>query len=192
MGGKHPKSIVTDQDKAMKVAIAQVLPNTGHRNCFFHIKYKCYNKNGRCFASKKGLREQFEDVVNVSLTKEEFEFLWKKMIKDHDLQNNKYFSKMWENRKWFIPIYFKDDFFPFIQSTGRSEGVNARVKENVGPTYSVICFLKEYQQLIDILNIKEETEDNQSNEKRPKELLYGYNIERQAIELYNRNFFKKF
>lgn len=35
-------------------------------------------------------------------------------------------------------------------------------------------------------------EDNKSKEKRPKELMYGYNIERQAMELYNRNIFKKF
>jgi len=44
-GGKHPKSIITDQDKAMAAAIKEERPNTRHRNCFFHIKYKCYNKN---------------------------------------------------------------------------------------------------------------------------------------------------
>lgn len=38
----------------------------------------------------------------------------------------------------------------------------------------------------------EETEDTQSKEKIPNELLYGYNIERQAMDIYNRRIFKKF
>jgi hypothetical protein len=113
------------------------------------------------------------------------------MIEDKELQNNKYFTNMWETRERFIPVYFKDDFFPFLQSTGRSEGTNARVKQNVGPTYNIISFLKEFQRMVDATNIKEDTEDNQSKEKRPKDLMYGYNIERQATELYNRNIFKK-
>ena len=76
MGGKHPKSIITDQDKAMKSAIEKVFPESRHRNCFFHIKSKCYNKNLRCFAANKGLPEIFEDTVNFSVTEEEFEMLW--------------------------------------------------------------------------------------------------------------------
>jgi len=192
MGGKHPKSIITDQDKAMRAAIKEVMPNTRHRNCFFHIKYKCYNKNGRCFAAKEGLQEEFEDIINYSLTTHEFEHLWQKMIADKELQNNKYFTKMWENRERFIPVYFKDDFFPFIQSTGRSEGTNARVKENVSQTCSIISFLREFQRIVDGINIKEDIADNQSREKRPKELMYGYNVEKQAMDLYNKNIFRKF
>lgn len=195
MGGKHPKSIITDQDKAnkvMKAAIAEVFPNTRHRNYFFHVKYKCYNKNGRCFATKKGLMEEFEDIVNNSVTKQEFEVLWQKMIEEHQLQENKFFALMWETRERFIPVYFKEDFFPFLQSTGRSEGTNARLKENVGPTYSIINFLREFKRMVDTTNIREHLEDNISKQKRPKELIYGYNIERQAMELYNRNIFKKF
>jgi hypothetical protein len=54
------------------------------------------------------------------------------MIKERGLENNKYLTKMWETRKIFVPVYYKNDFFPFIQSTSRSEATNARFKENVG------------------------------------------------------------
>ena len=99
MGGNHPKTIITDQDKAMKAAIEEVLPNTRHRNCLFHIKTKCYSKNIKIFAAKEGLYEEFEDIVNNCVTEEEFEYLWGKMIEERELQNNKYFTKMWETRK---------------------------------------------------------------------------------------------
>nr|XP_034570788.1 uncharacterized protein LOC117835539 [Setaria viridis] len=147
-------------------------PQIVHRNCFFHIKYKCYNKNGVQFAKKKGLVQEFEDIVNNSLTKQEFEFLWQKMIKDYGLQDNKYFNKIWEDRANFIPVWFKDNLYPFLQSTGRSEGSNARLKENLGPTYSIISFLKEFQRMVDATNIREDVEDKHSKEKRPKQLMF--------------------
>jgi hypothetical protein len=52
MGGKNPKTIITDQDEAMKATIKLVFTNIIHRNCFFHIKYKCYNKNGVVFCKQ--------------------------------------------------------------------------------------------------------------------------------------------
>ena len=192
MGGKHPKTIITDQDQAMRVAIEAIMPQTIHRNCLFHIKSKCYNKNGKCFAVNKGLVETFEDIVNNSMTEEEFEHLWQKMIADYKLEENKYFKKMWETRNKFIPVYFKENFYPFLQSTGRSEQTNARIKDNVGPTYNILSFMKEYQRIIDRIKIMESTEDNQSKQKRPKELQTGYKIELQAVERYNRNIFLKF
>jgi hypothetical protein len=138
------------------------------------------------------MAEDFEDIVNYSLTVHEFERDWKKMVEDYHLENNKYFNKMWETRARFIPVYFKNDFFPFLQSTGRSEGTNSRFKDNVASTYSVISFLGEYQRIVEQVNVSEEYEDNESNRKRPKELMFGYTIERQAQEAYNRNIFKKF
>ena len=192
MGGKHPQTIITDQDMAMKSAIEQVFINTKHRNCLFHIKTKCYNKNIKVFAANEGLYEEFEDVVNNCLTEEEFERLWKRMIEERNLQGNHYFNRMWEMRKRFIPLYYKNDFFPFIQTTSRSEATNARFKDNVGPTYSILSFLKEYNRIVDSINQTERLEDNYSNQKRSKEFIFGYRLEQQAQQLYNRNIFKKF
>ena len=92
------------------------------------------------------------------------------MIAEYKLEKNKYFNKMWETRKRFIPVYFKNDFFPLIQSTGRSEGTNARFKDNVGPTYSIVSFLREYQRIVDTIKNKEEIEDNFNKQKMPKEI----------------------
>jgi hypothetical protein len=177
MGGKHPATIITDQDSAMKAAIEQMFPNTIHRNCLFHIKTKCYNKNLKCFASNKGLPEEFEDIVGNSLTIEEFETLWIKMIADYKLENNKYFSKMWEMRERFIPVYFKNNFYPFLKSTARSESTNARIKRNVGPIYSITSFLREYQRILDTINVAEDIEDNANKQKTPKILEFSYSIE---------------
>ena len=72
---------------------------------------------------------------------------------------------MWETRERFTVVYYKHDFFPFIQTTSRSEATNARFKDNVGPTYSIISFLGEYQRIIDTIDKAENLEDHYSNQK---------------------------
>jgi len=68
MGGKHPQTIITDQDKAIKTTIEEVVTNTRHKNCLFHVKTKCYSKNVKVFIAKDGLDEEFEDIVNNCVT----------------------------------------------------------------------------------------------------------------------------
>jgi hypothetical protein len=188
MRGKHPVTIITDQDATMKAATEEMFSDTKHRNCLFHIKKKCCNKNLKCFASNEGLPEEFEDIIGNNLTIEEFESLWRKIISDYKLETHKYFNKMSEMRERFILVYFKIDFFPFLQSTGKSEGTNARFKDNVGPTYNITSFLKEYESILEAINIAEATEDNANMQKTSKHMEFGYIIELQAMEMYNRTY----
>ena len=90
------------------------------------------------------------------------------MVADYKLESNKYFNKMREMTERFVPVYFKNDFFPFLQSTTRSETTNARFKDNVGPTYSITSFLKEYERIVDAINIAKNREDNANKQKTPK------------------------
>jgi hypothetical protein len=99
------------------------------------------------------------------------------MISYYKLETNKYFNMMWEMREIFVLVYFKNDFFPFLQSTGRSEDTNARFKDNVGPTYNITGFLKEYDRIVQAINIAEAREDNANMQKTPKQIEFGYNIE---------------
>lgn len=64
----------------MKAAIAQVFPNANHRNYLFHIMKKVEEKLRRVLVAKPGLHKEFEDIVNNSITKEEFKTLWQNMI----------------------------------------------------------------------------------------------------------------
>ncbi|PNT75511.1 hypothetical protein BRADI_1g33801v3 [Brachypodium distachyon] len=124
MGGKMPQTIITDQDVAMKHAIPKVFKKTTHRNCLFHIKKKAEEKCARCFATKKMLHLEFNDVINRSQTEEEFESLWPAMLRKYNVEHIKYFQQMWEMRKQFVPVYFKKDFSP---SYTRQQGVRAQM-----------------------------------------------------------------
>ena len=44
MGGVAPHLIIIEEDASMKAAIAQILPNTAHRLCMWHIMEKVPEK----------------------------------------------------------------------------------------------------------------------------------------------------
>lgn len=194
MGGKPPQSIMTDQDQGMATAINTVYPKATHRCCLFHVKKKCDNKNGPTFATNEGLYEEMQDIIDNSLTVEEFETLWHKMIEDYNVSGVKFFDEMWKSRKKFVPVYFKTKFFPFIQTTARSEGTNALFKKGVGAQFSMTSFLREYQRILDTIHATEDELDHKVSNKKvePKKFLTKYYIERQAHELYNLSIFRKF
>uniref|UniRef100_A0A0A9FJK3 MULE transposase domain-containing protein n=1 Tax=Arundo donax TaxID=35708 RepID=A0A0A9FJK3_ARUDO len=104
MGGKAPKSIMTDQDGAMRSAIAQVFKHANHRNCVFHIKNKAELKCGRCFDTKEGLQKEFNGIIDNSLTINEFEIDWRAMIEKHEVQHIKYFEDIFRTRNRWVPV----------------------------------------------------------------------------------------
>jgi hypothetical protein len=131
MGGKAPKSIITDQDAAMRSAISLEFTEIVHRNCVFHIVSKAEMFLGTSLSKNEDFACDFYDIIYNSLTIEEFETLWNDMLDKHNVHHLKFLKVMYENRERFVPVYFKQNFFPFICSTSRSEGTNAIFKDNV-------------------------------------------------------------
>ena len=108
--------------------------------------------------------------------------------------HNDYFETLWKSRKRYVPAYFKKDFFPFLQTTARSEGTNSLFKKGVGAQFSMTSFLREYQRIMDSIHTKEnECDHNAIHMKVPHEkFITKYYIEMQAHDLYNISIFRKF
>jgi hypothetical protein len=83
------------------------------------------------------------------------------------------------------------NFFPFICSTSRSEGTNARFKDNVGPTRSLILFVKEYDRIMSTLNKVGNLKDKDKAQQVAL-LQSTYTFERQARNFYNTQIFYRF
>ncbi|KQK13529.2 hypothetical protein BRADI_1g10750v3, partial [Brachypodium distachyon] len=191
MHGKAPQNIITDQDWAMRASIAKVFPNTVHRNCRWHIMKKAQEKLGSFLGRRPELVAQFNEVVDYSLTPEEFEQSWAQMIAVHDVASNKHIAWLYNIRATWVPCYFKDCFFPFLQSTQHSEGFNAVLKRYVNPHNSILNFVQQYEKIHLKILVKEGGNDYRTDHVQVRPWS-SYPIERQALNVYTRDIYYRF
>lgn len=137
MDGVAPVNMITDQDPEMKAAIQQVFPMTVHRNCRWHIMKKVQDKIGNFMARRDRLRQDFNVCVDNVVSVEQFGHKWNQMISKHQVADNVHQQHLWGMRTCWVPVYYKDCFFPFLQTTAQSapsEGFNAVLKMLCQPT----------------------------------------------------------
>ena len=131
MDNEHPTNIMTDQDRAMATTIEQVFPNICHRCCKFHVFSNACSKLGRLSSSDEAFADVFYTCDNQPETDEEFEETWQHMLECFEVAENKHLKNMWQTRHMWDPTYFKNNFFPFTSTIGRSEGLNSYFKRMI-------------------------------------------------------------
>ncbi|XP_076946663.1 protein FAR1-RELATED SEQUENCE 5-like [Bidens hawaiensis] len=119
--GSAPKVVVTDQDAAIKKAIQDVLPNSRHRLCMWHIWEKVTGKVGPATPNVSKFKEKLAQIVwTDSITTNEFEEKWHSIL-------SKYGSTLVE-------------FFSHFESAIEAQRYEHRLNDHV-PRYTVPGFL---------------------------------------------------
>ncbi|XP_058732801.1 protein FAR-RED IMPAIRED RESPONSE 1-like [Vicia villosa] len=125
MGGKPPNAIITDQDKAMKVAIEEVFPNTRHRFCLWHILRKVPEKLSHVMRKNEDFTRDFNACIYKSRSIQQFEDKWKEMVEKFQLSEDGWIRSLYGERGHWVPVYMKDTFFGGLSTTQRSESINS-------------------------------------------------------------------
>ncbi|KAG6472117.1 hypothetical protein ZIOFF_069574 [Zingiber officinale] len=159
MLGRAPKAIITDQCRAMAIAIEEIFPNSHHRLCLWHIMKKLPAKLGG-HAQYKLIKKQLKNIVYNSLTIDECDANWMKMIEVFNLENNDWLKSLYEQRNRWIPVYVKDKFWAGMSTSQRSESMNAFFDEYVHSKTSLKQFVEQF--------------DNALKKKIEKEKKFGF------------------
>ncbi|XP_042380308.1 protein FAR1-RELATED SEQUENCE 6-like [Zingiber officinale] len=190
MLGRAPKAIITDQCRAMAIAIEEIFPNSHHRLCLWHIMKKLPAKLGG-HAQYKLIKKQLKNIVYNSLTIDECDANWMKMIEVFNLENNDWLKSLYEQRNRWIPVYVKDKFWAGMSTSQRSESMNAFFDEYVHSKTSLKQFVEQFDNALKKKIEKEKNLDFGSfNSMIP--VISGYPIERQFQSFYTNNLFKLF
>ncbi|XP_042962576.1 protein FAR1-RELATED SEQUENCE 5-like [Carya illinoinensis] len=99
MDGNAPKAIITDQDRAMKNAIAIVFPNSRHRFCLWHILKKIPEKLGSYGTYKTGMKSALMKCVYDSQCVDEFEKCWDQLLTTYNLGDNAWLQSLYVERE---------------------------------------------------------------------------------------------
>ncbi|KAE8805154.1 hypothetical protein D1007_18793 [Hordeum vulgare] len=118
--------------------IRDVFPTAVHKHYRWHIIKKAEETLGPFFVDHLESHKAFKLCVNHDLTMEVFERSWTDMIEKYQVQDNETLQSLWEKRMYWVPAYFMKCFYPFLQTTQRSEGFNAVLKHYVSPDNSLL------------------------------------------------------
>jgi transposase-like protein len=147
MGNQQPKTIFTDQDAAMAKAIGEVMPNTSHRLCLWHISKKVPSYLGPLNSNL-----QFQSVLTKCMqgcdSEEEFQSTWDDMINDYKLHDHKWLNDMYKIRHKWSTAYSKFVFSAGIKSSQRSESTNSVLGDIAGKTTSLTQFVVAFENMV--------------------------------------------
>jgi hypothetical protein len=131
----------------MEVALQQVMPDTTHRWCKWHVLRKAKESLGSHYTKRGDFQPEFHKVLNAMLTVEEFETAWCMLVEKYKLQNNTFMTQIYEVRhKWAKP-YFSGKFCARMTSTQRSESANHLLKGYIPPGCPMNLFVKQYMKI---------------------------------------------
>ncbi|PNT67084.1 hypothetical protein BRADI_3g20512v3, partial [Brachypodium distachyon] len=183
MGGKAPRTILTDQCRAMEVAIARVFPNTTHRWCKWHVLKMAKEKLGSVYSKYSNFKSEFHKLINYSITVVEFQSAWEELIEKYDLKEHHFLTPIYEFRHRWAEPYFSGVFCAKMTSTQRSESTNHMLKGYVPPGAPMHLFVKQYNKLI-ADRISKEDAENQGSRMGGVVLKTGWPIEKHAATIY--------
>ncbi|PWA78370.1 FRS (FAR1 Related Sequences) transcription factor family [Artemisia annua] len=186
MGGTEngPKVMITEYGKSFEASVNEVFPRSRHCFYLWSILEKVPEKNDKFF-------NKFNKCIYKSLTDEEFDMRWWKLIGVFELQENEWFHALYEDRKKWVPLYMKDTFLAGLSTAQRAESLNSFFDKYVHKKVSAKEFVKQYGTVLQNRYEEEAVADFDTCHKQPA-LKSPSPYEKQMSCVYTHAIFKKF
>ncbi|XP_043811191.1 protein FAR-RED IMPAIRED RESPONSE 1 isoform X2 [Manihot esculenta] len=191
VGGVAPKVILTDQDKSLEQAIAEVFPNSQHCFCLWHLLSKIPEKLSYVIRQHENFMSKLNKCIFKSWTDEQFEKRWWKMVENFNLRNDVWFQSLYEDRQKWMPLHMRDKFLAGMSTTQRSDSISSFLDKHLQRKTSLKEFLEHYKTIIQEKFEEEAKADFETWHKQPG-LKSPSPFGKQMAMLYTHTIFKKF
>ncbi|RDY11388.1 Protein FAR-RED ELONGATED HYPOCOTYL 3, partial [Mucuna pruriens] len=192
MGGCAPKVMLTDRDEALRKAVAEVVPESCHCFCLWHVLSKVPEKLGRVVHRNGEFMSRFNKCVLRSRTMEQFEKRWRKLVERFDLGEDSWLREIYEDRDRWIPAFMKGRVVLAGMSTVlRSEAMNCLFDKYVQRKTTLKEFLEQYKVVLRDKCDEEAKADFEMLHRQPV-LKSPSPFGKQMAELYTHVVFKNF
>ncbi|CAL0317570.1 unnamed protein product [Lupinus luteus] len=189
MNDRHPVSITTDQDRAIKIAVSQVLPQTRHCISKWHVLREGQEKLAHVCHMHPKFQVELYNCINLTETIEEFDSSWNSIINKYELRRNDWLQSLYNARAQWVPAYFRDSFFAAISP---NQGLDGSFFDGfVNQQTTLPMFFRQYELALESCLEKEIESDAETICTTPV-LKTPSPMEKQAADLYTRKIFSKF
>ncbi|XP_021736782.1 protein FAR1-RELATED SEQUENCE 8-like [Chenopodium quinoa] len=182
MGNKAPEAILTDQAPAMRKPLAEVMPNTRHRWCIWHILKKFPEKLGKC-ELYNDFKNPLKNVIYDSLTIDEFQTRWCEAMKLYKLEDNEWLQELFVERHMWVPAFMKEYFWAGMKTTQRVESINSFFDGFVDKHTKLCEFPEKYSQAMK-KRVSDETDADDRDSKYIRRLVSGFKVEKFFQKIY--------
>ncbi|CAN1177292.1 Protein FAR1-RELATED SEQUENCE 12 [Linum perenne] len=151
MKGKKPKTIFTDQDAAMAVAIREEMPDVFHGLWTFHRLQNARRNLGTSLFNQELVRRLLLMFYNVD-TETDFNCVWTHMIKDcfprYGSEGHSWCAYILHFRTQWSSAWVRMHYTAGMVSTKLMESCNAVVRGFLKPNMSVIDFFPHFERYV--------------------------------------------
>ncbi|KAK8918336.1 Protein FAR1-RELATED SEQUENCE 5 [Platanthera zijinensis] len=155
MSGKKPLTIFTDQDQAMTSALKNILPDTFHGLCTWHLSQNALNHLGYlCKQGSSFLRDLSACFYSYE-TVEELDEAWCKILIQYELEANTWMQKTWNLREKWAHVYMKWHFSGGMRSTQLSESFNAMIRRYLNKDHNLSEFFTHFDRVLENVRYNE-------------------------------------
>ncbi|XP_074347161.1 protein FAR1-RELATED SEQUENCE 5-like [Apium graveolens] len=188
---KPPITIITDQDITLSNAISEVMPNTNHTYCTWHISSKFPEKLSTLYTQYSEFKTDFNACIYKSLSPTEFEGRWEDLKEKYDLENHNWLNDMYVIRRQWVFAFTKQHFATGMTTTSRSESMNSFFDEYVKASTGLKEFIENSQKALDSQYLQEVQADFDT-EYKERRLFSNSSMEIHASKIYTKEMFKQF
>ena len=128
-GGRKPKSIFTSQDFAIAKALAEVMSETWHGLCTWHIMQNGIKKLGNLMKDGSLFLRDFKDCMYKYDNESEFKEAWNKMIQTYTIKDLSWLNGIYKLKEKWANCYMKRVVTLGMRSTQLSESLNRDLKD---------------------------------------------------------------
>uniref|UniRef100_A0A1D1YUK7 Protein FAR1-RELATED SEQUENCE n=1 Tax=Anthurium amnicola TaxID=1678845 RepID=A0A1D1YUK7_9ARAE len=191
MGGKKPKTILTEHDEAMSSALTTQWPETHHRLCVWDI----YQDILRQLSNLNGINSKFSKDLQSSLydyeEENEFENAWCELLKKYDLTEHPWLNQLYADKEKWALAYGRDKFCADMINSQRNDCMNSQLKKYIDSQLDIRHFLQVFNTLIEDTRDEELRKDFKASHAIPT-LVFQSEILKQAAFVYTPALFLVF
>ncbi|KAL8525480.1 hypothetical protein ACS0TY_014918 [Phlomoides rotata] len=189
MNDRAPVSLTTDKDRAIQAAVAQVFPETHHCVNKWHVLREGQDRMAHVCLAHPNFQVELYNCINMTETIEEFESFWVSIIDKYDLKRNEWLQSIYDDRRQWVPVYFRDSFFAALFPSLRYE--SSFFDGYVNQQTTLPMFFRQYERALDS-SFEREVEANFDTMCTTPVLRTPSPMEKQAAGLYSKRIFSKF
>ncbi|RYR78611.1 hypothetical protein Ahy_A01g003448 isoform A [Arachis hypogaea] len=187
MGGVAPKSVITDGDPAMRIAIQKIFPTAHHRLCAWHLL-----RNATSNICDPRFTQLFKHCMLADIEIDEFEVMWEAMVEECGVREVEWVQDLYRKKYSWATAYIRGRFFAGIRTTSRCESLHAKLGRFVESRYGVIEFVTNFQRCVDFLRDNEDEMEFRSCYGTPVLQTHFIELEKSGATRFTREMFWRY